>query len=313
MIIQVRDYDILLWLVYYPFSKLEQMKHLFDCANPNRAPYRRLLKLQKEGLIEKVRIYTEPRQLYLATRKAVVLLRKIGFQYVPGVVKDKKCRNFDHDTRLIDIHLLFVQELKIGIWVPERVIRSIRPKGNSPDALLMTADANYAIEYERTTKEPQRYKKIFGRYRGKENYDAVLYILPSEARIDRLREKLTDIPKNIFFISETALFREREKATFFSVSDGLPVKDLIYWSRGGSVEDLELEELKEVVQSESSDGWKDRKPLPAKTRTSYFDDAPKDYEASDHSFDPAMNPPMYPDESRYDEDPSDENALRGEG
>lgn len=310
MIIQIRDYDILLWLVYYPFSKLEQMKHLFDCENPNRAPYRRLLKLEKEGLIEKVRIYTEPRQLYLATRKAVALLRKIGFPYVPGAVKDKKCKNYDHDSRLIDIHLLFVQELKIGIWVPERVIRSIRPKGNLPDALLMTADANYAIEYERTTKEPQRYKKIFGRYRGREKYTAVLYILPTEARIDRLREKLTDIPQNVFFISETALFRERENAAFFSVSDGLPVKDLIYWSRGGSVEDLEPGEIQEVVQSESADGWKDRKPLPAKTRMRPFNEGPVDYEQGDYSIDPAMNPQMYPDERRYNDESY--NASSGE-
>lgn len=312
MKIQVRDYDILLWLVYYPFSKLEQMKHLFDCENPNRAPYRRLLKLQKEGLIEKVRIYTEPRQLYLATRKAVTLLRKIGFQYVPGVVKDKKCRNFDHDTRLIDIHLFFVQELEIGIWVPERVIRSIRPKGNSPDALLMTADANYAIEYERTTKEPQRYKKIFGRYRHRTSYEGVLYILPSEARIDRLRKKLPDIPKNIFFISETVLFKERENATFFSASDGLPMKDLIYWSRGGSVEDLEPEELREVVQSESADGWKDRKPMVAKTKGSRFEAEPVDYEQGGYSIDPAMNPEMYPDEHRYDDEACEDNASRGE-
>ncbi len=304
MMIQERDYFILLWLLYHPFSKLEQMKHLFECQNPHRAPYRRLLKLVKEGLIETVLVCTESEQLYLATRKAVMLLRSVEFQYVPGVVKEKKPKNFEHDNKLIDLRLLF-QELKIGIWVPERVIRSIKPKGNSPDAILMTGEPKYAIEYERSTKESQRYRKIFERYENKEKYDAVLYILPTEARIDKLHERVPYIPKKIYFISEEKLFREKANATFFSSSDGLPVKHLIYWSRGESVEDLEPEELKEVIQSESPDAWKERKPfIPftgggVKSRNS--NNVPIN-NAEGESSDSDFYPPVYSDESQNFED-----------
>jgi hypothetical protein len=302
MMIQERDYLILLWLLYHPFSKLEQMKHLFECRNPHRAPYRRLLKLVKEGLVETVWIATEPQQLYLATRKAVALLRSVGFQYVPGVVKEKRPKNFEHDNRLIDLRLFF-EELKIGIWVPERVIRSIKPRGNSPDAIILTGEPRYAIEYERTAKEPQRYRKIFERYAEKEKYDAVLYILPTEARIDKLQERVSYIPKKIYFISEEKLFQEKGNATFFSSSDGLPMKQLIYWSRGGSVEDLEPKELKEAIQFEEPDAWKDRKPFwggggGKKKQESYESD---EFHGGS-GFDPQSYPNMYPGEEDNDQD-----------
>lgn len=299
MNIQERDYFILLWLLYHPFSSLEQMKPLFKCRNPHRAPYRRLLKLVKEGLVETVRVYTEPQQLYLATRKAVALLRSVGFQYVPGVVKDKKCKNFDHDSKLIDLGLFF-EQLKVGIWVPERVIRSIKPKGNSPDAILLTGNANYALEYERSTKEPQRYRKIFERYTTKEKYDAVLYILPTEARIEKLREKIAYISKKIYFISEEKLFREKENATFFSSSDGLPVKQLIYYSRTGPIEELDREELKGIIQSESPDAWKERKPFIPFTggggRKDHGDASWDPESNTESSVDPHVYPSSYPDE-----------------
>ena len=294
MLIQERDYSILLWLLHNPFSKRKQIeKPFFKSRNTDRAPYRRLLKLVKEGLVETVRVYTEPEQLYLATRKAVVLLRSAGFQYVPGVLKDKRCKNFDHDSKLIDLRVLF-WELHIGIWVPERVIRSIKPRGNSPDALLLTTDANYAIEYELTTKEPQRYTKIFDRYATKENYDAVLYILPTEARIEKLREKLGYIQKKIYFISEEKLFQEKANATFFSSSDGLPVQQLIEHSRTGSIEELEREELEEVIQREDSEAWKDRKPFGGggRGKSQKSDDATIDNgddASSDSDFYPAID------------------------
>jgi 2-haloacid dehalogenase len=59
---------------------------------------------------------------------------------------------------------ILFEELGIGLWIPERVIRSVKPHGITPDALIMTVDQVYPVEYERTEKDPVRYKKIFDRY-----------------------------------------------------------------------------------------------------------------------------------------------------
>jgi len=265
-----------------------------------------LLKLREAGLVETVKVYSDPRDLYVPTQAAVTLLKSIGFQYVPALPKDKRFKHYEHDIGLVELRI-FALELGLGIWVPERVIRSIKPRGSSPDALLLTADQNYAIEYELSTKEPyQRYKKIFDRYAENKNYDGVLYILPSDSRIKKLREKVGYIQKKIYFISEQELFLKRENAVFHSSSDGLPLKQLIYWSRGGSVEDLEPEELKAIVQSESPDAWKDRKPFIPWTGgggKKKDDDGDWDGKEENSSFvEPPVDPAMYGDERDTNEE-----------
>lgn len=261
MMIQERDYEIMAWLDHMSFSHLDEIRDVFfKGCNLNRAPYRRMLKLMEAGLVETVKVYSDPRDLYVLTRLGWGSLKTVGFQYVPALSKDKRFTNYEHDHGLIRLRVLAL-ELGLGIWVPERVIRSIKPRGSSPDALLLTADTNYAIEYELTVKEPQRYKRIFDRYDDSKKYDAVLYILPTEGRIQKLREKLGYIQKKIFFISEEKLFREKAKATFFSSCDGLPVERLIYYSRTGPIEELEREELEEIIQREDSEAWKERKPF----------------------------------------------------
>lgn len=254
MLIQCRDYDILSWLNHMSFLHRNHVKRAFfkkEC-NPDRAPYRRLLKLMEAGLVETTKVYSDPRDLYVPTHAAVTLLRSIGFQYVPALPKDKRFKHYDHDKGLIKLRIL-AKEIGLGLWVPERVIRSVKPRGSCPDALLITVDGNYAIEYELYPKEPyERYKKIFERCDENKNYDGVLYILPSESRIEKLKEKMGYIQKKIYFISEEKLFRGRENAVFYSSCDGLTVKCLIDCSLKCPLEEFDRKDLKAIVQSESS-------------------------------------------------------------
>ncbi|MBI3313294.1 MAG: hypothetical protein HYZ83_03585 [Candidatus Omnitrophica bacterium] len=262
MIMQERDYKIMHWMNIMKHSHREEITDLFfpPGCNPKRASYRRLLKLIDAGLVKVVRIHSDPRPLYVLTHAGLALLRSIGFQYVPALTKDTKFKHYEHDYGLIRLSK-WARDLKIAIWVPERVLRSIKPRGACPDALLLTANANYAVEYEPTQKEPfERYKAIFSRYEASK-YDAVLYVLPTKARIQKLHEKLGYIQKKIFFIDEESLFRDKAKAVFVSSCEKLPVEQLIYWSRDGEVEDLEKDELEKVIHCEDPEAWKDRKLL----------------------------------------------------
>jgi len=307
MRMQERDFIILAWVNHEGFPQHEQVsKALFKKgSNPMRAPYRRMLMLREEGLIDTVKIATDPRDLYVITRKGVALLRSAGFQYVPGVPKKKSLKNYEHDSKLTDLRIFF-QELGLGIWVPERVIRSMKRRGSVPDALLLTWGANYAIEYEWSKKEIPRYKQIFERYAAKEKYDGVLYILPTEARIKWLWEAIPLIDKKIYFVSEEKLYGERENAVFHSsYGDALPLKQLIQSSLKAPLEEMDPQYLKEIIPSELPDAWKDRKPFtPFAGGGSRKDEEGHDSdseEGGESSVDPPVDPPLNPKEDRDSE------------
>ncbi len=91
---------------------------------------------------------------------------------------------------------------------------------------------------------------IFERYQHKEKYGAALHIFRTEARIQKLLKKIHSAPKKIYFISEEKLFSEKEKAVFESFFGSLPLKHLLYYSfTEGSMENLDRNDLKELVQS----------------------------------------------------------------
>lgn len=256
MILNDRDLDILSWLVHMKFMLLDQIARAFfkDC-NPNRACYRRILKLMKEGLIAKRKVYIEPKDVYIPTKKAVSVLRSEHMSFTLGISKDKTFATFNHDKRLIDIRILF-KELGIRTWIPERVLRSFRPRGSCPDAFLTTQKAHYAIEYERTEKRLLRYKDIFRHYDDENKFSAVLYICHSESFISRVKKKHYP-SRRFFFITLEKLFSERENATFFSFSDGLSVKRLIEESQDCDLNQIDPIRLEDFLKpKEVATAWK---------------------------------------------------------
>lgn len=263
--LQERDCQIMLWLNHLGFSHLDNIRDVFfKGCNLYRSPYRRMLKLVKGGFIKTVKVYSDPRPLYILTRFGLEHLRSVGFRYCPALPKDERFRHYEHDYGLIKFHI-FALEMGLGAVIPERVIRSVKPRGSVPDAVLMTADANYAIEYERTFKEFRRYNGIFRRYDANPKYDAMLYIFPTESKVDKFRKRLEYIHSKLYCISEEKLYQEKANAIFYSCSDGLPLKHLIKYSRGNTVEGIGLDhldpkELRDLVCLEPSEDWKDKKP-----------------------------------------------------
>ena len=257
MHLKYRDVEILTWLVHMKFMTLDQIGRAFfkDC-NPNRACYRRILKLIKGGYIATRKVYTDPKDVYVPTRKVVKLLEQDGFPYAIGLPKDKSFPNFGHERTLVDIRILF-HELGISTYIPERIIRSMRPTGACPDAIVITANCIYAIEYEHTEKRLERYQRILERYEIKEHYDKVLYITPTETLRERIKKKYP-LPDHIFFISKEALFRDRERAVFFSSKDGFDIDNLMDDSSSQGLETVNPEFLKEVVRPGKEKSWKNK-------------------------------------------------------
>jgi hypothetical protein len=219
-----------------------------------------MLKLMAAGLVVTRKVYSNPRDLYIPTPAAVKALEDSNYSFAIALAKDKTFPNYFHDRGLIDMRILF-EELGIGLWIPERVIRSVKPRGGSPDALILTVDQFYAFEYERTEKEPSRYKKIFDRYNYSDKYGKVLYILPTEKRIETLKKKMGYIWKKFYFVSEECLQLEKREAVFRSSDGELPLSTLAEYSMDGVITDRTREEIKAVVESETPDAWQNSKPF----------------------------------------------------
>ena len=291
-----RDLTILAWLVHMRFSHLDQIGgKFFPGCNIHRAPYRRMLKLIAAGLVRTQKVYSDPRDLYVPTEAAVAALKASHYPFAIGIAKDKTFVNYSHDRELIDLRILF-EGLGVGLWIPERVIRSVKPRGGSPDALILNVDQVYAVEYERTEKEPARYKKIFDRFNNSDKYAKVLYILPTEKRIESLKKKMGYIWQKFYFVSEECLHLEKRDAVFRSSQGELPIRALAEYSMTGSLHDMIREEIKEVVESKTPGAWQNSKLFASCggggdpcDDDSDFDDDPDPDSDDDPQIDPGEN------------------------
>ncbi|GEM_PF-1412685 len=301
-----RDFEMLSWLIYLKHLNRIDFRDAFfkKGTNPRRYPYRKLLKFMEAGYIAATKIPVEAKDLYIPTEKAAKLLRNEGIRHAMGLSKDKEFANYRHDRVLIRLWIFF-KDLGIGIYVPERVIRSIKPRGACPDALIVTQRAAFAIEYERTEKTVERYKEIFERYKRREHYDFILYITESEGSIRRLEDKFWDLP-NVYCITREELFEKKDQAVFRFRTRAIPVKQLIRDARKGTLRDLERGLLRKIISPKPDESWKDKKPfIPRPKGGGGKTDDGGDWHAEEGggpSVDPPVDPPMYGDEERHHED-----------
>lgn len=296
-----RDLEILEWLVHMKFMLLDQIRDaFFKGCNPHRSPYRRILGLMKEGLIAKKKVYIEPKDVYVPTRKAISLLRSKRMPYISGFYKDSTFPGYGHDKMLIDLRILF-KDMGIETWVPERVIRSIKSRGACPDALIITNHCHYAIEYEHTEKRLERYREILKRYRDREKYSKVIYVMPSVSLIDRIMRKC-DLSDNIFFCIIDHLLRLKEETVFESAHGAFQLlKEMVANRTEATLHDFTSPFLEEIVKPLPDESWKNRKPfIPGgggshrrkKKEQDNFSESEE--EDSDGSYYPKIYPSIYP-------------------
>lgn len=304
-----RDLEILHWLVHMKFMLLEQIRDaFFKGCNPYRSPYRRILKLMKEGLIAKRKVYIEPKDIYLPTKKAVLLLRSKGFPYAMDVSRDQTFFSYGHDKVVTDLRIFF-KDLDIQSFIPERVIRSIKPYGACPDGLILTSNASYALEYEHTEKRFIRYKEIMKRYWDREKYTRVIYITSSASLIERILKRY-DVSPNIFFVTKEELFKSKVETVFQSTKGiCLLIKDMLHHSVDADMRHFPPSFIEEIVKPRPDESWKERKPfIPAgggsHCRKKKKEEAEKlrepEEDDSDSSYYPRIHPPIYPTDPGHD-------------
>ncbi len=148
----------------------------------------------------------------------------------------------------------------------------------------MTADAHYAVEYEYSEKEMERYKRIFDYYGYQKNYDVVLYILRTEARIEKLREKIPYIDSKIYFINEKDLLLDPTGAVFFSSKGELSMEELLSYSLTCPLEAVERQDLEEIILAGSKQSF--FSPSGGGGGKHQDDEVPEEETSSDDSVDP---------------------------
>jgi len=307
-----RDCEMLQWLVHMKFMLLEQIaKAFFKGRNPHRSPYRRVLRLMKEGLIAKKKVYIEPKDLYVPTKKAVSLLRSKGFTYVLDIPRNDTIAFYGHDKTLTDLRIFF-KHRGILSFIPERVIRAIKQGGACPDALIVTSNGNYAIEYEHTEKRLMRYKAILKRYSEREKYMNVIYVVQSQSFIDRVM-KTCHPSKNVYFITKESLFRLKGDAKFQSSCGNkhLLIMEMKETCMGEKLSDYTAEFLEEIIKPLPDDSWQAQKPYfrpgggggGRKKKQYEQDDYGQEEENTEGDYYPKIYPSIYPSDGH---DPCDD-------
>jgi hypothetical protein len=160
----------------------------------------RVRRLVNTGLLRRqVVSYLGAEALYSITRGGIQALEELGVTYLGGYVereKDPHEAQIPHVLELNRIRLALERSRTLVLWVPETFIRVV----NSPtfcyakayDAVT-TVDlgsrvwAEFAIEYERTSKSEQKYAKILEGIETERRVKTILYLKQSYEILATLR------------------------------------------------------------------------------------------------------------------------------
>ncbi len=173
-------------------NQLYEFLRLEFCAASRNAYNNRLLRLVKNDYLirDNVRFRNEV-FVYSITERGAAELIGLGECYAGPIRRAEDGtppKAVRHALDLNEIHLALKRSQQLVQWTPESEIRSrneftATPYKKDYDAIVTVklggADRRFALEYERTAKPKQEYKKIREEIDGELQVDRFLYLLPN--------------------------------------------------------------------------------------------------------------------------------------
>lgn len=211
-----RDIDFFCYLHSLKVATIEQIGR--DCYPQLASPglYKRLLRLEKEGMIQGIiSSSSNGKKVYNLTTKSF----KTYVQF--GEIKrcELKSDAIKHDLGLVEIRRALVQsklvkkylsENSLQTWPIKTLGESFGPfvQNNSDAAIEILVDdtlLHFAVEYEISFKNNQRYEEKIQSYSAETGIMGVLYILPDDESIKTMMnlEKSKDTKQKAKFFYTT--------------------------------------------------------------------------------------------------------------
>lgn len=211
-----RECNVLSFVLEMKFACVESLYELFyktPSSKSSRYAYERINLLKQHGFLKAVRVYTQSKNYYLATKKAHNFLQSLdtGRSYVkPSHQID--IRYFEHDKAVLDCRVVRESHHRLKNWISERRLKHEWAKEDLarmylPDALYTNKRSEtVAFELELSPKRPKRYQeKLAQFYKVTQNpqglFQRAIFVCMRPNVEQTIRSLSLGYPKNLFHVT----------------------------------------------------------------------------------------------------------------
>lgn len=231
LFLQERDLHFFRYCLEQKFLSINQLAERFfypkpDTKHKNQAAYRRVLILQKFGLLRIVPLPIHGPVIQVTPAGARELDIR-GISHLPPATS-VDLRTFEHDRRVTDVRILFDKMRLAAAWQSDRYLKSIFPH-RVPDAIFVLSNGQkVALELEIARKAKDRYKNILKDYLGKSfgSIDLLFYVCHTDAQIHYLSQ-LTREYRWTYFTRYDELTKMKEQTIFVNQREQFALKELL--------------------------------------------------------------------------------------
>lgn len=174
-----RDVEICKFILEMKFSTAKEIYRRFfqftllgTQSTGIRAALKRLMILEKRGLLSAKTYFQSKQKIYFATQKSLKLISALRpASILPYPIKNVDIRTFEHDDLLIKLRGILEGRFGAKDWISEKVLRefpelcSDLEESQIPDAIYVNAEGEkIAFELEISLKSPSNYREKIRRY-----------------------------------------------------------------------------------------------------------------------------------------------------
>jgi hypothetical protein len=213
---ETQDKRLLEWVVDARFITHSQLFALtrLELLGSSRAVFNwRVRRMVQGGLLRKqVVAFLASDALYSATRAGLHALEEMGVPYAAGFTDretDPHEAQIPHILELTRIRLALLRSGTLMRWISESFIRvlslsPIHAYAKTYDAIATVSlgggrCGEFAIEYERTLKSPQKYDKVRQAIESEERLTNFLYLSPSFPVLSAIGRHFERTRQNVYF------------------------------------------------------------------------------------------------------------------